>query len=270
MKNKFFQGAWLGIVVLLLYLPVLILAVYSFTDAHMIGEPGHFSLENYRTLFTLPAMRDMIVGTVVLALVVALLSTVIGTMGAIGAFYGGRRMHTFLDIANHIPVINADVVTGFSICVLLIVFFKLDRDTYLPLLVGQCTLCAPFVYLQIMPRLKMMDPNLYEAALDLGCTPGKAFFHVILREMIPGMISGFATSVTLSLDDYFITTYTKPAVFDTISTYTVNATKGSQTTVRTALWALSTLILVVVIVLVVFMNRIPETQRVESLKERTL
>lgn len=263
MKNRFFQGAWLGFVVLLLYLPVLLLAVYSFTDAEMIGQRGHFSLHNYQTLFTLPSMRSMIGGTLILALVVAFLSTVIGTMGAVGSFYGSKRTRTIFDMVNQIPVINADVVTGFSICVLLIVFLRLDRETYLPLLIGQCTLCAPFVYLQIMPRLKMIDPNLYEAALDLGCTPVTAFVRVILRELVPGMISGFVTAITLSLDDYFITIYTKPAVFDTISTYTVNATKGSQTTVKTALWALSTLILAVVVVLVAMMNRMPERQSVK-------
>ncbi len=264
MKSRYFQGAWIGGVVLLLYLPVFMLAVYSFTDAQMIGQNASFSLHNYRTLFSYPQIREMMLGTFLLALVVALLSTILGTVGAIGAFYSRTGVRAGFDIVNQIPVINADVVTGFSVCILLIVFLHLDRDTYLPLVIGQCTLCAPFVYLQILPRLKTMDPNLYEAALDLGCTPAKAFMHVIIRELIPGMVSGFVTAVTLSLDDYFITTYTKPAVFDTISTYTVNATKGSQTTTRTALWALSTLIFVVVAVCVVLLNRLPQERMREG------
>ncbi len=257
MKSRFLQGAWLGFVLLLLYLPVLLLAVYSFTDARMIGERASFSTQNYETLLNHPDMRGMIVGTFVLAIVVGVLSTILGTAGAIGAFYSRVGTRAGLELVNRIPVINADVVTGFSICVLLIVFFHMDRETFVPLIIGQCTLCAPFVYLQILPRLKMMDASLYEAALDLGCTPAKAFVRVILRELVPGMVSGFVTAVTLSLDDYFITTYTKPAVFDTISTYTVNATKGSQTTVKTALWALSTVIFVVVVVGVMFINRMP-------------
>ena len=96
--------------------------------------------------------------------------------------------------------------------------------------------------------------SLYEAALDLGATPAQALFKVVIPQLIPGILSGFMLAVTLSLDDYFITTYTKPAPFDTISTYVVNATKGSQTEVKTALWALSTLIFVIVIVVVVLMN----------------
>ena len=99
-----------------------------------------------------------------------------------------------------------------------------------------------------------MDKYLYDAALDLGCNDVQAFFKVVLREIIPGIISGFMISITLSLDDYFITTYTKPAVFDTISTYVVNATKGAQTTIKTALWALSTLVFLVAIIIVVIAN----------------
>ena len=99
-----------------------------------------------------------------------------------------------------------------------------------------------------------MDPNLYEAALDLGCSPRQALSRVVLRELLPGIASGFMTAITLSLDDYFITTYTKPAMFNTISTYVVNATKGARTEIKTALWALSTVIFVVVIVAVILMN----------------
>ena len=99
-----------------------------------------------------------------------------------------------------------------------------------------------------------MDQQLYEAALDLGCTPMKALIKVTIPQIVPGIASGFMTAITLSLDDYFIATYTKPATFDTISTYVVNATRGSQTDIKTALWALSTLIFVAVVGIVVIMN----------------
>ena len=147
-----------------------------------------------------------------------------------------------------------DVVTGFSICVLLIVFFKMDKASYIPLVLGLVSLCSPFVYLSVIPRLKQMDPQLYEAALDLGCSPFGALRKVVLPQLTSGIVSGFMMSITLTLDDYFITTYTKPSMFDTISTYVVNATKGAQTDVKTALWALSTIIFLVVIFLVIGMN----------------
>ena len=249
---------WIVLVLLFLYLPILILAVYSFTKSTTIGALRGFSLGNYKTLFTTPELRSMILGTIGLAVLVSFISTLLGTIGAVGVFYSKDGTKRMMDIINQIPVVNADVVTGFSVCVLLIIFLGFDKDTYIPLVVGLTSLCTPFVYLSVMPRLKLMDPNLYEAALDLGCTPLKALWRVVFPELVPGIISGFMTSVTLTLDDYFITTYTKPAVFDTISTYVVNATKGAQTHIKTALWALSTVIFVVVIIGVILMNMTPD------------
>ncbi|MCR4674918.1 MAG: ABC transporter permease subunit, partial [Lachnospiraceae bacterium] len=205
---------------------------------------------NYITLFTTEELSQMILGTIILAVVVSLLSTLMGTAGAIGAFYGKRSRRKALEFLNQIPVVNADVVTGFSICILLIVFFRIPKDSFVPLVIGLCALCTPFVYLSVYPRLAAMDPHLYEAALDLGAGPWTALKKVVLKELRPGIISGFLTSITLSVDDYFITTYTKPAAFDTISTYVVNATKGAQTQIKTALWALSALIFILVMVIV--------------------
>ncbi|MCR5742401.1 MAG: ABC transporter permease [Lachnospiraceae bacterium] len=252
--RRVLQHGWIWLVLAFLYLPILILAFYSFTSSTMIGSVRGFSLQNYVTLFTQEELINMMVGTVVLAISVAVLSTLLGTMGAIGAFYSRRGVRGFLEFANEIPIVNADVVTGFSVCILLIVVFHIDKATFIPLLVGQTALCTPFVYLSVMPRLKQMDGALYEAALDLGCTPGKALFKIIIPQIMPGILSGFMTAITLSLDDYFITTYTKPATFDTISTYVVNATRGSQTEIKTALWALSAIIFLLVIVSVVIMN----------------
>lgn len=261
MKKKIGPVLWLGIVLLFLYLPILILAVYSFTDSTMIGSIRGFSTDNYKNLVTNPELLHMISGTFLLAFGVALLATAIGTLGAIGAHYSKRPIRAGIELANQIPVVNADVVTGFSICILLIVFFGMKKESYVPLVIGHTVLCAPFVYLSVVPRLKQMDPHLYEAALDLGCTPAQALIKVVLRELVPGIVSGFMTSVTLSLDDYFITTYTKPAAFDTISTYVVNATRGAQTEIKTALWALSTLIFLVVVLAVMIMNYKPKNTR---------
>lgn len=254
MMKKAWKTAVIVLVLLFLYLPILILAVYSFTDATNIGAIRGFSLHNYVTLFTTPELVRMIVGTLLLALLSAMLASVLGTMGAIGAFYSKKRMASAITTMNQVPVVNADVVTGFSICILLVVVLGVSKDTYIPLIVGHVTLCAPFVFLSVIPKLKQMDSSLYEAALDLGATPFTALTKIVIPQILPGIVSGFALAVTLSLDDYFIATYTKPATFDTISTYVVNATKGAQTNIKTALWALSTVIFLAVILLVVLMN----------------
>lgn len=254
MIKKSCKVLFIILVLLFLYFPVILLAVYSFTDSTAIGAIRGFSLHNYRTLVTVPELRNMILGTLLLALVAAFIATLLGSAGALGSFYSSRKTRNVISVINSIPVINADVVTGFSICVLLVVVMHISKETFIPLIMGHVTLCAPFVYLNVMPRIRQMDPGLYEAALDLGATPAGALRQVVLPEIIPGILSGFGLSVTLSLDDYFITTYTKPASFDTISTYVVNATRGAQTEIKTALWALGTVIFAVVILVVLFAN----------------
>ena len=252
--KKGFRYGWIGLVLLFMYAPILILAVYSFTDAANIGPFRSFSVHNYVTLFTTPELLNMILGSVILAVGSGLIATI---LGAIGAFYSKKRVKTAMSALNQVPVVNADVVTGFSMCILLVVVFGVSKDTYIPLVLGHVVLSAPFVYLAVVPKLKQMDPSIYEAALDLGATPFYALVKVIIPEIASGILSGFVMAITLSLDDYFVATYTKPATFDTISTYVVNATKGSQTEIKTALWALSTIIFLVVVVVELVLNLAP-------------
>lgn len=252
--KKFGGTIFIIIMLLLLYTPILVLAVYSFTTSANIGTIHGFSMDNYVTLFTKAELRYMIIGTVLLAVGSAVIATILGTIGAVGAYYSKKISAGAIGAMNQIPVVNADVVTGFSICILLIVVCGMNKESFVPLVIGHVVLSAPFVYLSVVPKLKQMDSSLYEAALDLGASPAYALFKVVLPQIVPGIVSGFALAITLSLDDYFIATYTKPATFDTISTYVVNATKGSQTETKTALWALSTVIFLIVIIVVVIMN----------------
>lgn len=252
--KRFGGTIFIIIMLLLLYTPILVLAVYSFTTSANIGTIHGFSMDNYVTLFTKTELRSMIIGTVLLAVGSAVIATILGTIGAVGAYYSKKISAGAIGAMNQIPVVNADVVTGFSICILLIVVCGMNKESFVPLVIGHVVLSAPFVYLSVVPKLKQMDSSLYEAALDLGASPAYALFKVVLPQIVPGIVSGFALAITLSLDDYFIATYTKPATFDTISTYVVNATKGSQTETKTALWALSTVIFLIVIIVVVIMN----------------
>ena len=252
--KKFMSAFCLGILLLFIYLPIMLLAVYSFTTSPQLGSIREFSLQNYVTLFTTADLRNMIIGTFALALGSALIATILGTLGAIGAFYSGKLSKRVINAMNQIPVVNADVVTGFSICIFLIVVLNICKETYIPLVAGHVVLSAPFVFLSVVPKLKQMDGSIYEAALDMGATPLTALVKVVIPQIFSGIVSGFMMAVTISLDDYFVATYTKPATFDTISTYVVNATKGAQTDIKTALWALSTVIFVVVVLAVLSMN----------------
>ncbi len=252
--KRYARSLFVLLVVAFLYAPILILVFFSFTNATTIGAIRGFSLHNYVTLFTTEELRNMIIGTLLLAIGSAILAVIFGTTGAIGAFYSSKRMGKAFHALNQVPVVNADVVTGFSICILLVVVLGVHKDSFIPLVIGHVVLSAPFVYLSVMPKLQQMDTSIYEAALDLGATPAVALRRIVIPQILPGIVSGFALAITLSLDDYFIATYTKPATFDTISTYVVNATKGAQTNIKTALWALSTVIFVIVILVGVVLN----------------
>ena len=160
MIRKIWKSTVMTAILLFLYLPILVLAVYSFTDASNIGAIRGFSLQNYVTLFTTPELVRMILGTIVLALSSAAIATVLGTLGAIGSFYSKKGMASAITTMNQIPVVNADVVTGFSICILLVVVLGVSKDTFIPLVAGHVTLCAPFVFLSVIPKLKQMDSSI--------------------------------------------------------------------------------------------------------------
>jgi spermidine/putrescine transport system permease protein len=155
--------------------------------------------------------------TVLLAVISAVVSTIIGTLGAIGAYYSKRRMRNALDLATQIPVVNAEIVVAFSLTVMFVflgkIFKAMGGDSYIfsfwTLLIGHCCLSLPFVYISVKPKLQQMDPSLYEAALDLGASPTKALFKVIVPEIMPGVLSGFLLSITLSLDDFIVTAFTR-------------------------------------------------------------
>ena len=253
-KSHVLRTVWMTLVLIFLYAPILVMIALSFNASVSRSQWTGFTLNWYVQLFHDPVILGALKTTLEVAVIATVISTIIGTLGAIGSFYSKKRTSSLIDTVNQIPVINADVVTGFSLCVLLVVVFGIGKDTYIPLVLGHVTLCAPFVYLSVIPKLKQMDSSLYEAALDLGATPRLALLKVVIPQILGGMVAGFSLAITLSLDDYFIATYTKPATFDTISTYVVNATKGSQTSIKTALWALSTLIFLLVIVIVLVMN----------------
>ena len=252
MVKKILSVALCVAVLVFIYSPILLLVVYSFTDANVIGKWEGFSLKLYADLFQNREIMRILLNTVVLALVAAVLPTVIGTAGAIGIFYSKKKVAAPLKGISQIPIINAEIVTAISLA-LLFSFISLYR-TYFSLIVGHMVLCTPFVVLSVMPKLKQMDPNVYEAALDLGASPSTALFKVVIPQIFSGIVSGFMLSITLSLDDYIVTAFTKPRTFDTISTYVYNAVKNGTNSSTPALRALSALIFIVMIAAVLAVN----------------
>lgn len=260
MVKKILTYAFLALVLLFVYTPILVLVVFSFTDTTVIGQWSGFSFNLYAKLFNDAEIMGIVGDTILLAAVAGLISTILGTLGAIGIFYSKKRTAAILNTVNNIPVINAEIVTALSLALLFAMVLKFLNGTYLSLIVGHIIITVPFVVLSVMPKLKQMDPNLYEAALDLGASPTKALMTVVLPEILPGMLSGFMLSVTLSLDDYIVTSFTKPVMFDTISTYVYNAVKVPVHSALPGLRALSTIIFVVIIIVVILMNVIKKRE----------
>ena len=247
------SGVYLAIILLLIYAPILLLLFASFSSARIIGEGGTFSFEWYIKLFQSERVMGILLNTVLLAVIAATLSTVVGTMGAIGIFYSNKRTSALLQGANQIPVVNAEIVTALALAILFAAV-TLQR-TYFSLVVGHLVLCTPFVLISVIPKLKQMDNNLYEAALDLGATPTKALFSVVIPQIMPGILSGFMLAVTLSLDDYVIAAYTKPNTFQTISTHIYSLAKGGTVnTIKSSYWAFTAVIFLVIIIAVIVMN----------------
>ena len=224
MVKKVLGKIYIYLILLIMYLPILILVVYSFQNTATL-QFGVFykpTLGLYRDLFDLSIRQSKeiwvaVAHTVEIAIAAALVSTVIGTLGAIGIFYSKRKVRNALNSISNISIVNAEIVTALSLRILYS-FLKVDLN-FFTLLIGHVVLTIPFVVLNVMPKLQQMDPNEYEAALDLGATPTKALGKVVLPSIFPGIISGFLLSVTLSLDDYIITAYTANTSFDTLSTY---------------------------------------------------
>ena len=250
--KKFLSVFYIFLVLAFIYVPILVLVFYSFTDSNIIGNWNGFSVDLYSRLFTEERIRTMLFNTVTLALVAGVLSTVLGTLGAIGLYYSKGKFGKTVKGASSISVINAEIVTAISLALVfsLVAFGK----TYFSLIIGHMVLCTPFVMLSVTPKLKQMDGSLYEAALDLGASPTKALFKVVLPEILPGIFSGFMLAITLSLDDYIITAFTKPETFDTISTYVYSAVKNQAKSELPALRALSSCIFFIMIIIVVVMN----------------
>jgi spermidine/putrescine transport system permease protein len=246
---------FIGLVLLFIYAPILLLTVYSFNETETINSWEGFSWTHYEYFFS-PDNQPLqiVLQTIALALVVATLSTILGTIGAIGIFYSKRKTSRTLAGINQIPIINAEVVTAISF-VFLIVALQIPKSTFIPLIVGHMILCTPFVVVSIIPKLKQMDNNLYEAALDLGATPTKALFSVVIPQILPGIIAGFLLSITLSLDDYVITAYTKPNTFQTISTHIYSLNKGGMVnTIKSSYWAFTAIVFLLIVVILVVLN----------------
>ncbi len=264
-RSKPFSWIYMGLVYLFLYLPIIVMIVFSFNKSKSRTLWTGFTLDWYKRLFTNDVVISALVNTVIIAVLAAIISTVLGTLAAIGINNMNRRIRSVVMNATCLPVMNPEIVTGVSL-MLLFVFLnmKLGMGT---VLISHITFCVPYVILNVMPKLRQMDPHLYEAALDLGCNPFRAYWKVVLPEIMPGVVSGLLMSFTLSLDDFVISYFTTGPTSQTLPIAIFAMTRKK---VSPEINALSTLLFVVVFVLLVVINiRSSRQEKKDRKKERS-
>ena len=265
---KIFSRCYIGIVFLLLYLPILVLIVFSFNEAGSLSEFSGFTPDWYKELFSDEEALTALGNSLLLAVLSSLIATVVGTFGALGLYRMKRRyVRQSISTVTNIPMMNPDIVTGVSMMLLFVAVAALigsnsffgfwtmiglsDTLGFWTMLIAHVTFNLPDVILSVLPRFKQLDPSLSEAAQDLGCTPARAFFSVELPQIVPGIVSALLMSFTLSLDDFVISHFVSSPNFQTLPLYIYNQTAHN---VKFSMYALSALIVFVILVVLLCAN----------------
>ena len=252
---KKFNRVFTIVVLLFLYIPMIVLAVASFNSGMDIAVFKSFTFDNYRELFRDSVLLPLLLNSVIVAVLSSLIATVLGTSAALGIHSMGPRLHRFTMGVTNIPMTNPEIVTGVSLALLFAfvgTMMKINNILgFATLLIAHITFNLPYVILSVMPKLQQMDPNLSEAAMDLGCTPWQAFYKVVIHEITPGIISGALMAFTMSLDDFVISYFTSGNGFQTLPIRIYNMTKK---TVTPKMYALATITFFVILALLIFSN----------------
>lgn len=255
MKNAL-RRLYITLIFLFLYAPILTLIVLSFNASKTRSKWGGFTFKWYLSVFENEAILKALSNTLIIAFLSALIATMIGTIACISLQAMKRRNRALIMGITNIPMLNADIVTGIS---LMLLFITLGvRFGFLTILLSHITFNIPYVILSVMPRMKQLNPCLYEAALDLGSSHTKAFFKVVFPDLLPGILSGFLMAFTMSLDDFIITHFTKGPGIDTLSTKIYTEVKKG---IKPEMYSLSTLIFVTVLILLFLVNKTPNEKK---------
>lgn len=250
---------YLALVIFFLYVPIFVLIVFSFNETKSRSVFSGFTLDWYRKLFENDIIISSLVNTIIIAVAASTISTILGTLAAIGINSMRKVPKTIVMNITNMPIINPEIVTGVSL-MLLFVFFAARMNLefgFVTLLIAHITFDVPYVILNIMPKFRQMDPHLYEAAQDLGCSPFKAFRKVVLPEIMPGVVSGFLMSFTYSLDDFVISYFTSGSTSQTLPVTIYSMTRRK---VSPEINALSTIIFAAVVIILIVKNVIETRQ----------
>ncbi len=258
--KSLFQKGYLGLVLLFLYAPIATLIIFSFNAGKTMGKWSGFSLKWYEQLFQDPSLMSALSTTLTIAVLSALIATVIGTLAAIGIHSMRKRTRSLVETATYIPMLNPDIVTGISL-MLLFLFLRVSLG-YTTLLLAHITFNIPYVIFSVLPKLRQMPQNLYEAALDLGCKPTRAMWKIIVPQIMPGIVTGAIFALTLSIDDFVVSYFTTQGVSNLSIAIYAMARRGISPKIN----ALSAIIFVSIVTLLLIVNI--RANRVQNGKEK--
>ncbi len=254
---KYASRIYLCLIFGILYIPILTLIVFSFNSANSTAVFEGFSFKWYVELFSSPDTFIALRNTLILAVLSAIISTVIGTAAAEGIYRMKNKLaKSVINSVTNIPMMNPEIVTGMSMMLFFVAVAGILRVSYeeigfAAMLIAHITFCLPYVILSVLPRINELGDSLSEAAMDLGCTPVKAFFKVKLKNIMPGVISGMVMAFTLSLDDFVISYFVGSSNFQTLPLLIYSMTKKKVTP---DMYALSTIIIVTIFILLLISN----------------
>ncbi|GHU51367.1 spermidine/putrescine ABC transporter permease [Clostridia bacterium] len=253
---RILKRCYILLMLLFLYAPIFVLMVFSFNSSRSRGRWGGFTTDWYAALWSDREIKQALITTLLIAVISAVVACIAGTAAALGINSFGKVQKRAVLAVNNLPVLNPDIVTGVSLMILFQFFFRIiggGSMGFVTLLLAHITFNIPYVILSVLPKLRQLDKNMYEAALDLGATAPRAFFKVILPEISGGIISGFILAFTLSIDDFVISFFTTGQGVSNLSIMIYGmARRGINPKIN----ALSTIIFIVVMVLLYLVNKI--------------
>ena len=258
--KKGMAGIYLALIMLFLYVPILVLIVLSFNKSRSRVTWGGFTLEWYSRLFNNNQIMEALQVTLVLAFVSAAVATIIGVMAAVGIQAMRKRSYSLVMTVTNIPILNADIVTGIAMMLWFVRFLPL---VFASVLIAHITFGIPYVILTVMPKLRGMNIHIYEAARDLGASSIYAFFKIVLPQIAGGVVAGFFMALTMSMDDFVITYFTKGAGVNTLSTMIYGEIRKG---IKPEMYALSTIIFGVIFVVLLLVNKFSDNTSEEEVK----
>ncbi len=250
---KVLDRVYMSLVFVFLYLPIFVLIVFSFNNSKSRSVWSGFTFRWYMRLFENKEIISAFSNTIIIAVVASILATVLGTTAAIGIIKTRGVVKKIIMAITNIPMINPEIVTGVSLMILFVLIYNttgLLEPGIVTMIIAHTTFCLPYVILSVIPKLRQLDPNLYEAAQDLGCTPAKAFFKVVFPEILPGIITGGMMAFTMSIDDFVISYFTS----GTTKTLPITIYSMTRKIVSPEINALSTILFSVIFVLLFAIN----------------